>query len=69
MQRGLFFCWEKVFCREKKNKKKIVAVPKSLKSVVFLEEFWPQGVSAVTCRVQKSLCMEMCRRHPVPTWV
>lgn len=68
MQRGLFFCWEKVFCRQKKEKKK-KAVPKSFKSVVFLEEFWLPGVSAVTCRVQKASCMETCRRHHVPTWV
>lgn len=69
MQRGLFFCWEKVFCREKKKKKLWQSlVPKSFKSVVFLEEFWLQGVSAITCRVHKVSCV-MCRRHPVPMWV
>lgn len=49
-KRGLLFCWGKVFCRQK-----MVTVPRSFKSVVFLEEFRLQAVSAFSCRVKKAV--------------
>lgn len=49
-------------------KKKLWQSPEAL-DLDFLEEFWLRGVSAVTCRVEKVSCMEMCRRHPAPVWV